>query len=255
MSQTKPFDVERLAYLSDEAFVHHCFVHAFRRVCNPSLAKHYITALGDGAARADVARNIFQEDEYTHQIGTAALGKLLSLDGDQFLHEAYKTILLRPIDESGLTHYLKRLQKGEKKARILYDLATSTEGQSRRADHPELNDFLQYLVRKGALHRPIQLKDIVALLTSNDNEFVAKAYRLVLMREADSEGFAAYQQALLNGLSRIEVLYSLAYSSEGQNFRKTFLVRLCLTLGRLIWWASRKVSLFKKRPFFEVPFK
>lgn len=234
MSQTKSFDIEQLAYLSDEAFVHHCFVRAFRRVCNPSRAKHYLAALANGTSRGEVVRSIFQEDEYTHRIDTAALRKLPLLDGELFLHKSYGLILGRPIDNCGLEHYSKRLAKGDSKLRILHDLATSAEGQARWAQHPALNDFVDFLTREDNPRGHIRLDDIWRLMALKDDEFVQKAYRLVLRRKADVVGLAAYQQALRNGLSKIRVLHSLAYSDEGRSFQKTLPVRLYLTFGRFV---------------------
>jgi hypothetical protein len=234
MSQTKSFDIEQLAYLSDEAFVHHCFVRAFRRACNPSQAKHYLAALANGTSRGKVVRSIFQEDEYRHRIDTAALRKLPLLDGELFLHKAYGLILGRPIDNSGLETYSKRLAKGDSKLWILYDIATSAEGQARWAQHPELNDFVDFLTREYNPRGHIGLYDILRVMALNDDEFVQKAYRFTLRREADAVGLAAYQQALRNGISKIRVLYSLAYSDEGQCFKKTLLAQLFLTFGRFV---------------------
>lgn len=235
MSQIKSFDIEPLACLTDEAFVYHCFVLAFRRVCNPSRAKHYLAALANGTSRGDVVRSIFQEDEFTHQVHTAALRNLSLLDGELFLREAYRRILGRPIDNGGLKHYSQCLSKGEKKKQILYDLATSAEGQARQALYRELSDFVEFLSRGGVVPQgPVRMKDIRRLLALKDDEFIPATYRLLLGREADAAGLAVYQQAMRNGLSKIKILYSLAYSNEGRHFHKSLSVRLYLTLGRFV---------------------
>lgn len=229
MGHTKSFDINHLTSLTDEAFIHHCFVRACRCVCSPSRAKYYLTVLASGASRGDVVRNIIQEGEYPGQRNAATtLTKLVSLDGELFLHEAYRKILGRPVDNRGFEHYLQRLSKGEKKERILYDIATSSEGQARRIQHSELNDLVACLTRQDDLHRPIALKDIRRLLALKDDEFVQKAYKLVLKREPDTSGLSAYQQALRNGLSKIRILHSLACSDEGRRFQKTLPVRLYL---------------------------
>ncbi|MBU0499530.1 MAG: DUF4214 domain-containing protein [Gammaproteobacteria bacterium] len=234
MGYTKSFDINHLTSLTDEAFIHHCFARACRCVCSPSRAKHYLARLASGASRADVVRNIIQESEYPDQRNAATtLTKLVSLDGELFLHEAYRKILGRPVDNRGFEHYLQRLSKGEKKERILYDLVTSSEGQVRRIQHSELNDFVAFLTRQDDLRRPIVLKDIRRLLALRDDEFVQKAYRLILKREADATGLSAYQQALRNGLSRIRILHILACSDEGRRFHKTLPVRLYFELRRL----------------------
>lgn len=229
-----PFDIEQLAYLSDEAFIHHCFVLAHRHVCNPSRARHYLAALASGTSRGEVARGIFQEDEYAHQINTSALKKLLLLDGELFLHEAYRRILGRPIDDDGSRHYLQSLSKGEEKLQILNDIATSTEGQARRALHPELNDFVEFLTRENATQGPNRLIDIVRLMALKDDEFVQKAYRVLLRRDADAGGLAAYQAELRTGCSKVKILHSLAYSVEGRGFLKTVPFRLYMMFGRFI---------------------
>lgn len=234
MGQTKPFDINQLALLTDEAFIHHCFVRACRCVCNPSRAKHYLALLASGASRIEVARSIATEEEYPHQINTAALRSLLLVDGEVFLHKAYRQILGRPIDDGGLQHYSQSLLKGEKKIRILYDLATSSEGQARWALHPELSDFVRFLTSEGAFLGPIKLKDIVSIVGLKDDEFIQKAYRILLRREVDAIGLDAYQLALRNGLSKIRMLHSLAYSTEGRGFQKTLPVRLYLTFGRFV---------------------
>lgn len=232
MNQVKLVETEELVYLSDEAFIHHCFVRILGCVCNPLRANQYLAALASGSSRKEVVQSIVKEDKYTHLTNTAALRKLPLLDGETFLREAYRRILGRSIDNNGVQCYSKSLLMGEKKLRILYDLATSSEGQARCALHPELNDFVKFLTRENALLVPIRLTDIVGLFTSKDDEFVHKAYRIFLKREADVAGLAAHEQALHNTLSKIKVLHSLAYSSEGRGFLKTLPVRLYLIFGR-----------------------
>lgn len=234
MSNAKPFDIERVAYLSDEAFIHHCFVLAHRRVCSAWHVRYYMTLLSKGTSRREVAQSIFQDDEFTDQINTAALRRLTLLDGEWFLHQAYRKILGRPIDNSGLQNYLQSLSKGEDKLRILYYLATSPEGRARYALHPGLNEFAEFLTREYAPQGPIKLKDIVRLMALKDDEFVHKAYRVFLRRGADAAGLVTYQQALRNGLSKFRFLRSLAYSKEGRHFQKTMVVRLFLMLGRFV---------------------
>lgn len=231
MHQTKLFDIEQLAYLSDESFIHHCFVRAFRRSCNPSLAMRYLAALSSGISRGEVVRSIFKECEYTLQTDTAALRNLLLLDGEQFLRTAYRIILGRPIDNNGLEHYSQCLTKGERKERILYDLATSAEGQARQFSHKGLCEFIDFL---DVPQRPINLMDIKRLFDLENDEFIYRAYRLFLRREADAAGFANYLRASRVGISKIKILHSLAYSAEGRKFQKTVLAWLYLTFGQFL---------------------
>jgi hypothetical protein len=233
MRHTKSFDIGDVAHLSNETFIHHCFIRTFRRVCSPSRAKHYLAMLDSGISRDEVMRRILQEDGHTHQSNSHALRKLLSLDGDQFVDEAYRKMLGRPADVIGFEHYSQRLSRGEKKVRVLYDLATSSEGQMWRARNPEVNDFVELLIKESGFHRAIAIKDIWRLLATGDGEFIQAAYRLILRREADAAGLLAYQQAYRGLLWKIRILCSLAYSNEGQRFQKTFPARLFFAFARI----------------------
>lgn len=235
MSQVKSIDVGRLAYLTDEAFVHHCFVYGFRRVCSPVSAKRYIAELSGGVSRVDVVRKILGEDEFAHRIDTAALRRLPELEGEQFLREAYRRFLGRSIDQSGLEYYSERLESGYAKVAVLKELSSSTEGKARRADHPELEEFITYLGERSVNPALVRVKDVESLLSKCDREFVLGAYRLMLGREADAEGLAAYQSALLKGASKLRLLRSLAYSNEGRRIGRPLSVRLYLMAGRFFF--------------------
>lgn len=58
-----------------------------------------------------------------------SLQELLNFDDESFIHCAYRTLLRRDPDETGLNYYLGRLRGGEKKIQILIDLSASTEGR------------------------------------------------------------------------------------------------------------------------------
>jgi FkbM family methyltransferase len=66
------------------------------------------------------------------EIGTT-LTSLTRLGGEEFVTNAYKAILNRSPDPSGLVYYLNRLTSGQTKYSILADLRFSKEGRSRRA--------------------------------------------------------------------------------------------------------------------------
>lgn len=60
-----------------------------------------------------------------------------------------------------------------------------------------------------------QLND---LLGFHDEAFIRNAYKAILKREPDDSGFAHFLKNLRNGrYSKLDVLYSLRFSSEGQN--------------------------------------
>jgi FkbM family methyltransferase len=66
------------------------------------------------------------------EIGTT-LTSLTRLDSEEFVTNAYKAILGRSPDPSGLAYYLNRLTSGQTKYSILADLRFSKEGRSRHA--------------------------------------------------------------------------------------------------------------------------
>lgn len=69
------------------------------------------------------------------------LPELLSMDGFQFVKNAYAKILLREPDPGGLVNYLEKLESGQSKIDILRELSQSEEGRSRRVEISGLEDI------------------------------------------------------------------------------------------------------------------
>ncbi|MGW8420486.1 DUF4214 domain-containing protein [Comamonas sp. HJ-2] len=235
MSQTDLIDVALLEYLSDEAFVHHCFVKAFKSVCSPSRAKYYLLQLAGGMARADVARGIFLEDEYEHRVSATALRELPKLKGDLFIRKTYELVLGREADNSGIDHYSGRLVNGCGTLFVLKDILSSAEGSLRCANYPQLNEFRDFLNKEDNFYEDLTLSTVKYLTAAAEDEFIQKAYLIFLRREADAAGLENYQNARKNGLSRMRLLYSLAFSEEGRNFRKPLSIWIYLKFGRFFW--------------------
>jgi hypothetical protein len=61
--------------------------------------------------------------------GTASVHASVFWDfyDEEFLQEAYRRLLKREIDPSGLNHYLPKIRAGESRYRVLYDLSRSKE--------------------------------------------------------------------------------------------------------------------------------
>jgi GT2 family glycosyltransferase/glycosyltransferase involved in cell wall biosynthesis len=57
------------------------------------------------------------------------LNELLSLNGDEFIFNAYLSLLRRECDEQGLIYYSERLHRGQSKIDILRDIKNSKEGR------------------------------------------------------------------------------------------------------------------------------
>ncbi len=66
------------------------------------------------------------------------LDQLLSFNDEAFIYCAYRTILQRDPDKTGMSHYLSKLHHGENKLKILSDLSASEEGRDIDADIPGL---------------------------------------------------------------------------------------------------------------------
>lgn len=72
----------------------------------------------------------------------SSLEQLLALDGEDFVRRAYKKILLREADGSGLATYLNLLRSGKGKPAVVRSLALSEEGRSKGAQLLGLQPFL-----------------------------------------------------------------------------------------------------------------
>jgi predicted SAM-dependent methyltransferase len=58
--------------------------------------------------------------------------------------------------------------------------------------------------------------DLDGLLQCQDREFVETAYRLILRRDADSEGLKSYLSRVRNGVSKLQILNEISSSDEGR---------------------------------------
>lgn len=83
--------------------------------------------------------------------GTWTLEDFEALDEEEFLHTAYRVILGRDIDQTGLAHYLPALRNGQATpAQILHALRSSPEGEARGISIPHLKRA-RYLDRAGQI--------------------------------------------------------------------------------------------------------
>ncbi len=70
-----------------------------------------------------------------------SLPALLALDDTEFVHAAYRALLGRDCDDTGLEHFTRRLRDGEDKRRLIADLALSDEGRRRHQTLPGLAEL------------------------------------------------------------------------------------------------------------------
>ncbi|MBV8886713.1 MAG: DUF4214 domain-containing protein [Chroococcidiopsidaceae cyanobacterium CP_BM_RX_35] len=112
-----------------------------------------------------------------------------TIDSDKkFLEEAYREILGRDVDESGLNSFTKYLKAGYSRTSVLIELVKSEE-------------FTNKFSRENSS------------VVSN-KEFLEEAYREILGRDVDESGLTSYLRLLEAGHSRTSVLMDLVKSDE-----------------------------------------
>lgn len=118
------------------------------------------------------------------------IAELVALNDEDFLHEAYRLVLGREIDNSGLEGYRRKLAQGRSKQWVLAALARSKEVQARFAPP--------------------------ALLELPEEAFVDAVYIRLLGRNADAEGMRHYLEQLGRHGDRIKVLRTIGSSQEAR---------------------------------------
>ena len=182
-----------------------------------------------------------------------SLSALLGGDDAGFVTGAYQILLGREPDEEGQRTYQEQLATGTmSRIDVLRDLRFSVEGQalnvevtgllplpveqpiterlvpepwSGRAERPLIDsnnpevDVDELMARIRQEKAPPPVRTLSALLGGDEVEFITGAYRVLLGREPDEEGRRVYQERLAAGtLSRIDVLRTLRFSTEGKAF-------------------------------------
>lgn len=95
---------------------------------------------------------MIQDKPYKYQVSRDDLERLMSYHDRQFVGLAYKLLLGRDPDPSGLDHYLNRLRDGENRREILFQVANSEEAQS-RVDTADL--FRSYSIWRKVQRVPV----------------------------------------------------------------------------------------------------
>jgi GT2 family glycosyltransferase len=76
-------------------------------------------------------------------VRASTVPQLLCLNGRAFVEAAYRLVLRREADPSGLGFYVAEVEGGLDKREVLRALATSPEGRGKAADVPGLSEFLE----------------------------------------------------------------------------------------------------------------
>lgn len=152
------------------------------------------------------------------------LQTLLSLDNQEFVPAAYRSILLRDPDVTGLSYYGERLHSGVSRTLILGQIALAGETETARKFYSKLR--IPYLVMQ-ARKLPVigGAAELVCafckfhlreFLVGDEQMFIEMAYPAVLGRPSDPEGRGHYLSRLKQGVSRLEILVDMKLSREGK---------------------------------------
>ena len=173
---------------------------------------------------------------------SSRLKAILSLDGAEFLGEAYLLMLGRPADPEGFRNYSARLRSGASKLSIAAELHASPEGRAYGANVPDLSALLEQRLPAAT--------DIDELLAFDDLAFIDCAYRSLLKRAPDAVGLSHYLKLIRSGAAKMRVVSKLVFSAEGRKAAPSLrgLRRSILNY----WLASNRLTGWWYRPIAQV---
>lgn len=211
-----------LSDLSDEEFVHHCYVEEFGRPCNMDEAAHALAQLASGQSRVVVcqvirAMGFRQKSEPTTALRFRIEMLLRRHDGD-FVRGAYLLILGRKVDHDGFETYLAAMRNGTSKQEILKNLVQSKEAKVLPGVGAVENALFMMTEPNGDAARvPLSVSDLLKLTELEAAPFLEHAYRIILGREIDPIGRDHYAKRLAGGYSRQRIIADISLSREARN--------------------------------------
>jgi hypothetical protein len=214
--------LKSLEPLDEQSFVGKAYLALLGRPVDPGGFRNYLSKLKAGVPRAEICEELARSEEGRRhaarargeplrpQPRIASASDLLALEGEQFLELAYRTLLGREIDPTGLKDYSARLASGVSKLRILADIRSGPEGQAYEVRLPGLNEALESLRRTESIS-PASLADVLKL---GDDHFLAALYRLLLSRAPDPKEIRIYTGLLQSGMSRMYVVQEIVMTAR-----------------------------------------
>jgi len=215
--------VSALNGLGDDAFLQRAYSTLLGRAPDPIGLRDYLARLRAGVQRAQVWGELACSEEARRfaskpiaRPNTAAAPKatlpssllqLLQLDGSEFLQQAYRVVLGREADPTGLRDRLQVLDAGGSKSQILADLRCDPEGLAYASSFSGLDDWIKLVQQQASVW------DLLAL---NGEMFLIGAYVALFRREPDVHGFQRYLELMQSGASRTFVLMELFNSPEAR---------------------------------------
>jgi|GEM_PF-3400796 len=125
---------------------------------------------------------------------------ILELDDEDFIQQLYSLLLNRKADKEGQDFYLDALKSGMSRSSLVLSIASSREAVDKR------------VAAVGIKNIPMD-----SLMGYNGALFVDNVYLMLLSRHMDQSGIESYLIPYTNGqLSKIEIIYDIRYSSEGE---------------------------------------
>jgi len=222
--------VRHLEDIRDETFIHHTYVRCCRRICVPEEARDLVARLNSGVSRNVILQEIEALARLEGGLGRIPdhrdIDDLLLLDGDRFIRSAYRLILGRAADPSGLDHYLARLDQGDEKVNIILSLLSSSEAGVRGSQLSALRSAIGASSSRLSIEPELSAALLVRLLLKREADFVRAAYLLILGRRVDRDGMKTYGHALRVGVPKVQIVAALLASGEGRERKKTFVARL-----------------------------
>lgn len=208
--------------LGDEAYVQKAYQSTLGRVADSAGLRNYLDRLRAGVTRAQIWSELAASDEAKRfsarqsvvdqsrkkEVNRAmSLAELLAMDGSEFVQQAYRLVLGREADPTGLHDYTQRLAEGASQSQLLADLRCDPEGQAFDSKLAGLNDWVKLVQQQGS---------ISDLLLLQGELFVYGAYVALFRRDPDPEGLSRYMELMKAGSSRTFILMELLNSPEAR---------------------------------------
>ena len=155
------------------------------------------------------------------------LKELLLEDDEAFIEAAYGMLLHRRPDAGGGRPYLRALRNGKSKLQILYEISNSEECSLVGGHIEGLCQAYTVQEKSGVGIEDTKLPPFAVmqvtcvdhLLDIEDaDKFIQAAFWVLLKRPPDGHGFDNYLEKMSGGFSKLQVLWELVISTEGQNF-------------------------------------
>ena len=257
--------ISELLRYDGRAFVQAAYLTLLQRPADEAGMSYHLSNLQAGVTKHEVLRQLHRSEEgrrrnvmitglrmsllraagrrSLRRLGLAAplrtvtasmkLEQILAQHNGAFIDVAYAALLQRAPDAGGHAHYMRRLQAGVPKWRVLADIADSTEAAGRtipgldslvRAHEAARDVSTRAAVEhisalESTANEPVSAQPAASLdklLALHDESFVRSAYLTLLGRQADPTGFAYYLARLRHGVAKGRIVAEIARSPEGR---------------------------------------